>query len=130
MRPVEVSLVAVHGSLWSNYLAHFRRVTGFRVVRVGMMSAADRVESGCAGVGVGRSAGRAESASARWGAAGGGCPSGRVPRRTATRWLAAFQTNGLDGLRRVDRADRGGRRLPPEMVELIEGMALRCRLPR
>src|SRR5664279_2532757 len=48
-----------------------------------------------------------------------------VPRRTATRWLAAYQANGLEGLRRLDRADRGGRRLPQEMIELIEGMALR-----
>ena len=31
----------------------------------------------CAGVGAGRSAGRAESAPSRWGPAGGGCPSGR-----------------------------------------------------
>ena len=46
-----------------------------------------------------------------------------VPRRAATRWLAAYQANGLDGLRRLDRADRGGRRLPQEMIELIEGMA-------
>ena len=38
-----------------------------------------------------------------------------VPRRTATRWLAAYQANGLDGLRRLDRTDRGGRRLPAEM---------------
>ena len=53
-----------------------------------------------------------------------------VPRRTATRWLAAYQANGLDGLRRADRADRGGRRLPPEMVELIEGMALRRPPPK
>ena len=53
-----------------------------------------------------------------------------VPRRTATRWLAAYQANGLDGLRRVDRADRGGRRLPQEMIELIEGMALRRPPPK
>jgi len=45
-----------------------------------------------------------------------------VPRRTATRWLAAYQANGLEGLRRLDRADRGRRRLPQEM---IEGMARR-----
>ena len=53
-----------------------------------------------------------------------------VPRRTATRWLAAYQANGLDGLRRLDRADRGGRRLPQEMIELIEGMALRRPPPK
>ena len=53
-----------------------------------------------------------------------------VPRRTATRWLAAHQANSLDGLRRLDRADRGGRRLPKEMIELIEGMALRRPPPK
>ena len=53
-----------------------------------------------------------------------------VPRRTATRWLAAYQANGLDGLRRLDRVDRGSRRLPREMIELIEGMALRRPPPR
>ena len=53
-----------------------------------------------------------------------------VPRRTATRWLAAYQSNGLEGLRRFDRADRGGRRLPQEMIELIEGMALRRPPPK
>jgi len=53
-----------------------------------------------------------------------------VPRRTATRWLAAYQANGVEGLRRSDRADRGGRRLPQEMIELIEGMALRRPPPK
>ena len=53
-----------------------------------------------------------------------------VPRRTATRWLAAYQSDGVEGLRRSGRVDRGGRRLPREMVELIEGMALRRPPPK
>ena len=53
-----------------------------------------------------------------------------VPRRTATRWLAAYQANGLEGLRRLERADRGGRRLPQEVVQPIEGMALRRPPPK
>ena len=44
-----------------------------------------------------------------------------VPRRTATRWLAAYQANSLEGLRRLDRADRGGRRLPQEMIRADRG---------
>jgi putative transposase len=53
-----------------------------------------------------------------------------VPRRTATRWLAAFQAGGVQELRRSGRSDRGGRRLPEQMVELIEGLALRRPPPK
>ena len=54
-----------------------------------------------------------------------------VPLRTARRWLAAYRSDGAAGLSRSGRADRGGRRrMPPEMVELIEGLALRRPPPR
>jgi putative transposase len=48
-----------------------------------------------------------------------------VPERTARRWLARFRADGLAGLARAGRADRGRRRTPVELVELIEGLALR-----
>lgn len=53
-----------------------------------------------------------------------------VPLRTARRWLAAYKSTGASGLSRSGRADRGGRRMPREMRELIEGMALRRPPPR
>jgi len=53
-----------------------------------------------------------------------------VPLRTARRWLAAYKSTGAQGLSRSGRADRGGRRMPREMRELIEGMALRRPPPR
>jgi putative transposase len=48
-----------------------------------------------------------------------------VPLRTAQRWLARYRTNGLVGLARPARSDKGRRRLPAELVLLIEGLALR-----
>jgi len=48
-----------------------------------------------------------------------------VPLRTAQRWLARFQVDGLVGLARRPRRDRGARRLPDELVAVIEGLALR-----
>jgi putative transposase len=48
-----------------------------------------------------------------------------VPLRTAQRWLARYRTNGLAGLTRPARSDKGRRRLPAELVLLIEGLALR-----
>lgn len=45
--------------------------------------------------------------------------------RTAQRWLAQYRDVGLRGLARSARADSGHRKLTPEVVELIEGMALR-----
>ncbi|GGM17180.1 Mu transposase C-terminal domain-containing protein [Nakamurella endophytica] len=53
-----------------------------------------------------------------------------VPLRTARRWLAAYRAAGAVGLSRVGRADRGGRRLPAELVQLVEGLALRRPPPR
>ena len=49
-----------------------------------------------------------------------------VPLRTAERWLTAYLTRGAAGLRRAGRADKGRHRLPDELLEVIEGMAL-CR---
>lgn len=47
-----------------------------------------------------------------------------VPLRTAERWLARYRSGGLSGLARTPRADRGRRRIPAELVRLIEGLAL------
>jgi putative transposase len=48
-----------------------------------------------------------------------------VPLRTAQRWLARYQRDGLAGLARPTRSDAGQRRLPPELVGLMEGLGLR-----
>ncbi len=48
-----------------------------------------------------------------------------VPLRTAQRWLARYRADGLAGLVRGPRADRGRRRMPTELLGLIEGLALR-----
>jgi putative transposase len=45
--------------------------------------------------------------------------------RTARRWLKRYRAHGLAGLARRPRRDRGGHRLPSELVELVEGLALR-----
>ncbi len=47
-----------------------------------------------------------------------------VPVRTARRWLARFRQDGLAGLARMERIDRGRHRLPEELVRTVEGMAL------
>ncbi len=47
-----------------------------------------------------------------------------VPLRSAERWLARYRAAGLAGLARADRSDRGRRRLPQELVRLVEGLAL------
>jgi putative transposase len=47
-----------------------------------------------------------------------------IPARTAQRWLARYRHGGLSALTRAERTDRGRRRLPPELVSLIEGLAL------
>lgn len=46
---------------------------------------------------------------------------GGVPVRTAQRWLARYRADGLAGLARRGRSDRGRRRFPDELVALIEG---------
>lgn len=48
-----------------------------------------------------------------------------VPLRTAQRWLAAYHRDGLAGLVRALRSDAGRRHVPPQIVDLIEGLALR-----
>ena len=48
-----------------------------------------------------------------------------VPARTARHWLARFRAGGLPALARVPRRDCDTRRQPPELVMLIEGLALR-----
>jgi putative transposase len=54
-----------------------------------------------------------------------------VPLRTAQRWLAAYKADGAAGLARTSRSDRAKRRrIPAELVTLIEGWALRRPPPR
>ena len=49
-----------------------------------------------------------------------------VPLRTAQRWVTRYRQDGLAGLGRHARADRGkSRRCPPQLIELIEALALR-----
>ena len=48
-----------------------------------------------------------------------------VPLRSLQRWLARYRAGGLAGLARKARSDQGRRRLPTELVGLIEGLALR-----
>ncbi|SDJ02520.1 helix-turn-helix domain-containing protein [Nonomuraea jiangxiensis] len=51
--------------------------------------------------------------------------SSGVPYRTAQRWLAAYKRDGLLGLARAGRSDKGRRRLPEELIAFIEGLALK-----
>lgn len=53
-----------------------------------------------------------------------------VPLRTAQRWLAAYLARGSAGLVRAGRADAARRRMPQELLELIQGLALRRPPPR
>jgi len=53
-----------------------------------------------------------------------------VPLRTARRWVAAYRAGGADGLTRAARADRDTRRIPAQVVEVVEGLALRRPPPR
>jgi putative transposase len=52
-----------------------------------------------------------------------------IPLRTARRWLRDYRQHGLAGLARRPRGDRGTRAFPPELVRLIEGLALRTPPP-
>jgi len=55
-----------------------------------------------------------------------------VSLRTAQRWLMSLRADGLAGLAglaRRQRADRGRRRVPDELVAVIEGLALRRPAP-
>ncbi|HEX9239047.1 MAG TPA: leucine zipper domain-containing protein, partial [Candidatus Bathyarchaeia archaeon] len=43
-----------------------------------------------------------------------------VPLRSVQRWLARYRATGLAGLVRATRSDTGHRKLPAELVEVIE----------
>ena len=47
-----------------------------------------------------------------------------VGLRTLERWHARYRADGYAGLETASRADTGSRRLPPDLVHLIEGLAL------
>jgi putative transposase len=49
--------------------------------------------------------------------------------RTLQRWLQRYRAEGLAGLSRIPRADRGQHRLTPDLQRLIEGLALRTPPP-
>ncbi len=55
------------------------------------------------------------------------CAAGHagIPVRTADRWLARYRRGGLAGLARSARRDAGTRRMPADLVALVEGMALK-----
>lgn len=95
-------------------------------------------ESPSTGVGPtlsGLSEARHEQAMARWAllrlhlehgvSLAGAADEAGVPYRTAQRWLARYRAEGLLGLARTPRRDRGSRRFPDELITLIEGLALR-----
>lgn len=48
-----------------------------------------------------------------------------VSARTVERWVARYRRDGLAGLVRAPRVDRGQRRFPSDLIGLIEGLALR-----
>lgn len=49
----------------------------------------------------------------------------QLPLRTLRRWVRRFRVEGLCGLLRKERADRGtDRRVPAELRQLVEGLAL------
>ncbi|WP_198931530.1 Mu transposase C-terminal domain-containing protein [Rhizobium rhizosphaerae] len=47
-----------------------------------------------------------------------------VPIRTLRRWLSRYRSMGLAGLVRTLRSDAGHQKLAPDVVDLIEGLAL------
>ncbi len=53
-----------------------------------------------------------------------------VSIRTARRWLAAYRAGGPAALARSPRSDIGRRRLRPELVAAVEGLALRRPPPK
>jgi len=53
----------------------------------------------------------------------------KVTLRTLQRWVARYQEEGLAGLARKRRPDRGQRRMPAEIRRFIEGLALQKSRP-
>lgn len=51
--------------------------------------------------------------------------SSGIPLRTAQRWVAQYRQLGLAGIARTHRRDRGTHRFPTELLQLVEGLALR-----
>lgn len=50
----------------------------------------------------------------------------RVPLRTAQRWMAAYKREGLSGLVKLPRGDRGHcHKLPEQLERIIEGLTLK-----
>src|SRR4051794_18117002 len=52
-----------------------------------------------------------------------------VPLRTMQRWLTHYRLHGLAGLCPQPRADRTGHRFAPQLVQLVEALALRTPPP-
>jgi len=52
-----------------------------------------------------------------------------IPLRSAQSWLTRYRAEGLVGLVRPPRSDRGRRRFPADLVALVEGLALRQPAP-
>src|SRR5919202_5149261 len=52
-----------------------------------------------------------------------------VTLRTLQRWVTHYRRDGLVGLARKGRTDRGQRRMDPELQRLIEGLALQPTRP-
>ena len=52
-----------------------------------------------------------------------------IPYRTLQRWMARYRADGLAGLGRAARADRGRSRFPESLRLLVEGLALRTPVP-
>jgi putative transposase len=53
-----------------------------------------------------------------------------VPLRTLQHWMRRYRAQGVAGLVRKARMDRGRqRRVTPELTQFIEGLALRKPLP-
>lgn len=51
-----------------------------------------------------------------------------IPLRTMQRWVTHYRQYGLAGLARKERRDRGMHHFPPELVQVVEGLAL-CQPP-
>ncbi|MFI0609573.1 MAG: Mu transposase C-terminal domain-containing protein [Anaerolineae bacterium] len=53
----------------------------------------------------------------------------QVPLRTLRTWVARYRSDGLAGLTRRVRSDRGSSRFPTELRQLVEGLALKKPAP-